>query len=261
MDITSCRNGKWLRKEVKVMKPLVTVVIPTTPDRVLLLLKAHETVIKQTYGNIEVIIINDDKITAPQARNRGWMAAHGKYVAFLDDDDEWHPEKIEKQVEYMEDNDNCALCITGSLDRRFNQTRVCMPKEYPTHRDVIKSFNLSSTSSYMVRRHNGLTLFNLNLPASQEYDLAIVLSKHCGHIKCIQEILMFQNATKGQISTSWMKKIKGVLWMARLHGKEYTIIDKVKTIGLLCVFASGFIFGTRIYKVLNKFKEIYENEI
>ena len=62
MDITSCRNGKWLRKEVKVMKPLVTVVIPTTPDRILLLLKAHETVIKQTYDNIEVIIINDDKI-------------------------------------------------------------------------------------------------------------------------------------------------------------------------------------------------------
>lgn len=240
-------------------EPLVSVIIPTTGDRIL----NDETVLKQTYKNIEIIIVNDGSISASEARNRGWIKAKGKYIAFLDDDDEWHPEKIAKQVAYMEENPNCSLCITASLDHRFNQTRICLPKEYPTHRDVIKSFNLSSTSSYMVRNEHGvlgcpILMFNPDLPASQEYDLALKLSKFFGHIKCIQEILMFQNSTLGQISTNWWKKIQGVIGIYKAHGDEYTIIDKVKTIGLICMFLNGFIFGTRIYRVLTKFKEMYE---
>ncbi len=233
-------------------QPLVSVVVPTKSGREFL----GNTIINQTYNNIEIIIIDDDKLTAPEARNKGWFRAAGKYIAFLDDDDEWHPEKIAKQVVYMEDNPNCSLCITGSLDHRFNQTRICMPKEYPTHRDIIKSFNLSSTSSYMIRRMS-YKMFNEKLPASQEYDLAINLS-YQGHIKCIQEILMFQNSTPGQISTNWWKKIMGVVGIYNLHKKEYKIIDKVKTIGLICTFLSGFVFGVRIYKILTKFKEMYE---
>ena len=133
-----------------------------------------------------------------------------------------------------------------------------MPKEYPTHRDVIKSFNLSSTSSYMVKKlYIGCPIFKEMLPASQEYDLAIRLTG-CGHIKCIQEILMFQNATEGQISTNWWKKIQGVTGIYRAHGYEYTIVDKVKTIGLICTFLTGFVFGVKIYKVLNKLKGLYE---
>lgn len=238
-------------------KPLVSVVVPSTPKRKLLHTKVFTTILEQTYENIELIIICDPNLSAPEARNKGWMKARGKYIAFLDDDDNWHPEKIAKQVAYMEDNSNCSLCITGSLDHRFNQTRICIPKEYPTHRDIIKSFNLSSTSSYMVRNYI-YPMFCNNLPASQEYDLAINLS-NIGHIKCIQEILMFQNATVGQISTNWWKKIMGVVGIYQYHGKEYRIIDKTKTIGLICMFLSGFIFGTRIYKVLTKFKELYEN--
>ena len=239
------------------MKPLVSVVIPTTANRNLL--KARLSIEKQTYGreNLQIVIVMDDNLTAPEARNYGWGKAKGKYIAFLDDDDEWHPEKIAKQVAYMEENPNCSLCITGSLDHRFNQCRFCLPKEYPTHRDVIKSFNLSSTSSYMIKNDRGLIQFNETLPASQEYDLAIRLTT-CGYIKCIQEILMFQNATEGQISTNWWKKIQGVIGIYNTHGHEYTIVDKVKTVGLICTFISGFVFGVKIYKVLTKFKELYE---
>ena len=214
------------------------------------------TIINQTYENIELIFISNPDISAPEARNRGILLSKGKYIAFLDDDDDWHCLKIAKQVEYMEDNKNCSLCITGSMDYRFNQTRICMPKEYPTHRDVIKSFNLSSTSSYMVRQSSKYG-FDTSLPASQEYDLAIRLSTE-GHIHCIQEILMFQNATPGQISTNWWKKIQGVIGIYNRYRYEYTIVDKVKTVGLICTFLSGFVLGTKIYKVLTKFKEMYE---
>lgn len=242
------------------MKPLVSVVVPSVRCRWKLQHRLWDNVIKsQSYKNLELLIIVDDKLTAPEARNKGWLKAKGKYIAFLDDDDEWHPDKIVKQVAYMEENPNCSLCITGSLDYRFNQTRICMPKEYPTHRDVIKSFNLSSTSSYMIRNDGGFIQFNESLPASQEYDLAIQLS-NTGHIHCIQEILVFQNATKGQISTNMRKKVRGVVGLYKLYKNEYTIIDKIKTVGLICMFISGLILKTKIYRILNKFKEIYEDE-
>jgi len=132
--------------------PLVSVVIPTMPGREKELARAKLTVQQQTYKNMELLIINRPDLTASEARNVGISDAKGKYIAFLDDDDEWDKTKIELQVEYMEEHFDCGLCICWSWDTRFGMSRVSKPIPDPTFDDLIKSFNLSSTSSYMVRR-------------------------------------------------------------------------------------------------------------
>lgn len=89
----------------------------------------------QTYTNWEVIMVDDkssdrsldimraiegDNIhviegnggSAALARNKGIEAANGRYIAFLDADDLWDPDKLEKQLEFMEMN-NAAFSFTG----------------------------------------------------------------------------------------------------------------------------------------------------
>lgn len=101
------------------------------------LLEALESVYNQTYSNIEVLLINDGsledisiiKIKYPsiivltiknsgpgKARNMGIQSAKGEYIAFLDSDDLWEPEKLEIQKRYM---DTYAIMWSHCNYKRF----------------------------------------------------------------------------------------------------------------------------------------------
>ena len=92
-------------------QPLVSVVIPTIDSRKDYLELAIHSVKTQTYKNIELIIIRNKP--GQIARNEGIRKSKGKYIAFLDDDDTWSPDKIEKQVAMMEQFPHASICIHG----------------------------------------------------------------------------------------------------------------------------------------------------
>ena len=105
-------------------EPLVTVVIPTR-DRPMLLSRAVQSVLGQTYRALEVVVVDDGSSPllelppgiqsdprvqilsartsggAALARNMGVCAGRGELVAFLDDDDAWRPTKLARQVEVL----------------------------------------------------------------------------------------------------------------------------------------------------------------
>ncbi len=116
------------------MNKLVSVVIPTY-KRSSMLIRTIESVLNQSYDNIEIIVVDDNNddnyrkdtenklikyISNPkikyikhernlggcEARNTGLKEAKGEYICFLDDDDIIYKDKIEKQVEFLENNRN-----------------------------------------------------------------------------------------------------------------------------------------------------------
>lgn len=59
------------------------------------------------------LVLQDQNTGAASARNAGWAVARQAYIAFLDSDDAWHPQKIEIQYAYMQANPDVALCGHG----------------------------------------------------------------------------------------------------------------------------------------------------
>ena len=108
--------------------PSVSVIIPTY-NRGNLVGRSIQSILNQTYKDFELIIVDDGSIDNTEdiikefqkkderikyiryeknkggaaARNTGIKNAKGKYIAFLDSDDEWLPEKLEKQIKTMKD--------------------------------------------------------------------------------------------------------------------------------------------------------------
>lgn len=259
-------------------------IIPTynRPD---ILKRAIETCISQTYKDIEIIIVDDTKKSqqemidsyhddrivymhnanpqgSPIARNIGISQAKGEYIAFLDDDDEWMPEKIELQVRVLEKIKHVGLCVCWMLDKRFNRERINKTPEVLDHRDVLNAFNVQSTSAYMFRadRLRKMGGFDTSLPSAQEYDIAIRISRETPIIS-ISQVLVVQNKTEGQISENWTGKIKGLMAIYHKHRRKYSSISKmnhVKFVGMLGLFSMGYLIGNKIYNVIIPMKERYE---
>lgn len=178
----------------------VSVIIPTY-NRASVLKRAINSVLNQTYKNIELIIIDDGSTDETQelldqlnlesikttnggvskARNLGIQQAQGKWLAFLDSDDEWLPEKLEKQIAFSNANPNINI-IHGEEIWIRNGVRV-----NPKHKhkkgggdQFLPSLKLCaiSPSTVMLKKSifNEHILFREDFPCCEDYDLWLRLT-------------------------------------------------------------------------------------
>lgn len=173
----------------------VSVVIPTY-NRLWSLKDAVKSVKSQTYTDFEMILVDDGSTDGTDrwieksvsgvvyirqenrgvssARNRGIEASRGEYIAFLDSDDRWLPEKLSIQVEAMEGGH--SISHTEEIWMR-NGVRVNPRIRHKKHSGNIflKSLPLViiSPSSVMIRREvfDDVGLFDENLLAAEDYDM------------------------------------------------------------------------------------------
>jgi glycosyltransferase involved in cell wall biosynthesis len=215
--------------------PLVTAVLPTynRPKR---LERAAESVLGQTYGPLELLIIDDasdefyakDIISdlndysthirvfrheenqgASAARNTGIDEAKGKYVAFLDDDDEWLPEKTEKQVRELEtSNSDIAYCWVRRLDSNAKQRAVHSPTNSGDITERLLKSNVTGTTSTVIvstelcQSMNG---FDEDFPRWNDWDFSLRTSERTT-FTVVQDILVYQYTWDGnQLSDDFEK--------------------------------------------------------
>ncbi len=182
------------------MKPLVSVIIPTY-NRKNFLEEALESVFSQDYRPLEVIVVDDGStddtpklatrypikyIRGPRrgpaaARNRGISVSHGEFVAFLDSDDLWRPEKIRRQVEFFEKKPGAVAVQTEEIwlrdGKRVNpRKRHQKPDGFFFQRAL--ELCLVSPSAVMLRRRvfAEIGLFDESFPVCEDYELWLRLS-------------------------------------------------------------------------------------
>lgn len=234
---------------------LVSVII-TTHNRCNLLKRAIKSVQEQSYNNLEIIVIDDNSsddteesvsefikcdarvkyIKIPEseskggnyARNRGIETSTGEYVAFLDDDDVWYSNKVERQLEHLTSNSDlgavsCEMRFVYDFGDKqyfdFSNTKLDKrPLGF-----FVNSW-LNTTSTIMARKDVliDIGMFDLLMPALQECELSYrICLKY--KVEILKDVLVdyyiFPNVS-GQITSSMEKNKQAVLRISKKYQNE-----------------------------------------
>lgn len=219
------------------MAELVSVILPVfNGERYLR--EALDSALNQTYTELEVVVVDDastdltprilqqygDKIRcirlernqgAAVARNKALEAAKGRFVAFLDSDDWWFPEKIRLQVDLMQAN-RVAFCHTRY--ERMEETGSVRADKLPfkdrvTYRELLRN-TLIATSTVVVDRQL-LGEFRMPLMRSgQDYATWLQLLRLTDAAYGLPEVLMRYRMRGDSLSSGKWKSI-GQVWQVQ----------------------------------------------
>ncbi len=130
----------------------------------------------------KTVILNGNHEGPGAARNKGINASNGKWVSFLDSDDEWMPEKLSRVACCIQDNDKISLvCHSEIWKNGENEILLNYQEMFDNSVEPFLSLyrkNTLSTSAVTVKKELLLKagLFDVALPAAQDYDLWLRLS-------------------------------------------------------------------------------------
>ncbi|MCW8333625.1 glycosyltransferase family 2 protein [Vibrio paucivorans] len=118
---------------------------------------------------------------AAVSRNRGIQEARGRFIAFLDSDDLWHPKKLELQVAFMEGN-NIALCYSSYevIDSRGKVLGTRTPPSEMTYTDILKSNQIGCLTAIYDSRIIG-KVYMPNISKRQDMGLWLKILR-MGHV-------------------------------------------------------------------------------
>lgn len=178
----------------------VSVVIPVY-NRTAELRRAVRSVLAQTHADLELLVVDDcstediagaiDDIADPRlrlirkpvnegaaaARNTGIQAATGRWIAFLDSDDEWLPNKLELQLRRLADRpENARICCSGYVilhAQEHSRAREFRPAHWHgTAKQLVWGCNLSPGSTLIAERaaFDEIGLFDITLRRFEDWD-------------------------------------------------------------------------------------------
>jgi glycosyltransferase involved in cell wall biosynthesis len=183
--------------------PKISVIIPTF-NRAQKVMRAVDSVLKQSWQDFEIIVIDDgstdntDKVLSEygssithirqpvnrgvsSARNIGIKSSMASWIAFLDSDDYWLPEKLHTQIEFVELNPIVVACQTQEIWMKNGMQVNPKRKHKKPSGNIFKQslrLCLVSPSCVMLKRSliEEVGFFDENLPAAEDFDLWLRIS-------------------------------------------------------------------------------------
>lgn len=255
-------------------EPLVSIITPSyNAERYIE--DTINSVLKQSYSNFEMLIVDDnstdntrkivekyskqdkriklfilsEKGGASEARNKALKEAKGKYIAFLDSDDLWKPEKLEKQINFMEEN-NIYFSYTDYEYMDSNGNLLGKKRVSPKKVSYFKML-LGDTIGCLTVVYNASKVGKINIPRlAKRNDYAI----WCLALKKVKvgykynEILSIYRKSPNSISSG--KKVKLLKYHYQMH-KEVNLFPS-----LICCFFTMINIITYICNIKIRDKKI-----
>jgi glycosyltransferase involved in cell wall biosynthesis len=226
-------------------RPTVSVIIPTH-NRANLLERAIRSVLVQTFEDFELLIVDDASTDntheivesigdtriryirlkknsgAPIARNTGIKKSRGKFIAFLDDDDEWLPIRLEAQLKKFEKLDDSFGVVYGGFYYVSQESGKILGKNIPKFRGDVHQYllkeNFIGSPTLLIKRKcfKKAGLFDPKLTSSQDWDMWLRIAKHY-KFDYVADIVAKYYVHGRQISFNMNKYIPGRERFVRKH--------------------------------------------
>lgn len=256
--------------------PKVSVIIPSY-NRAKLVGRAIDSVLKQTFSDYEIIVVDDgsqdntkDVLSAYDrkikyiyqsnrgisgARNRGIKEAAGEYIAFLDSDDLWIPEKLAEQVKVLEANKKVGI-VYSKLQMINDKGEHCGVK--PKHksgknfRELIEIGGDIPTSSVMTRREcfEKVGVFDESLQQMEDIDMWIRIAKVYDLYEIADQMLAYYYRHEEQVTRNRIKVYEGLVGLYTKILNSYEDAPKTvltKKIAMNQYTLSRACYGNKLY--------------
>lgn len=243
----SNKKGKTMN-----LNPLVSVVMPTY-NRADMIEKAINSVMNQTYENIQLVIVDDfstdhtdelvkskfneflnctakDKRSIkylfstnegiPFVRNEAVKSSDGEYIAFLDSDDEWNLEKISKQMEYMKCHPDCDIVFAGYENVSKNGNIITNQAQLKL---LTEEYQMYMASACLKKEmFDKIGYYDVSITNAQDDYEWVCRAKICGYNMnhLIDEVLYYRTVHDGNISLrndAYSPENKKAVWMKAIR--------------------------------------------
>lgn len=225
--------------------PVVSIVVPTykRPNE---LVRAVNSILAQTYTDWELFVVNDDPGTdvsdvlpsddriryihheenqgAPAARNNGIESSSGEYIALLDDDDAWKPEKLERQVAVFEElPDTYGLVYTGrDIVHDGQVVEEYLPTDEGRMFDRLLHQNVIPSETPLVRREcfETVGIFDTELRSAQDLDMWLRISHEYNVAVISESLAVAYQGHNDRISNDMERKYAGQRRLVEKYRRE-----------------------------------------
>ncbi len=202
------------------------------------------SVMNQTYRNLELIIVYDDECDkdyefinnicdkfsnikiiknkknfgAGKSRNIAINSSKGDLISFIDADDFWYKEKLEKQIKFLDEN-NYEFVFCNYLKKNANNEKIISSKKkYLDYPLLLKSCDIGLSTvlikSNLIKKKNFP-----NLKTKEDYVVWLKITKEKVNAYCLDETLAIWNNTKNSLSSNILQKILDGYKVYRIYEK------------------------------------------